>query len=355
MTTDMVTTKRRQVLTLRQNLERSKSEIERALPQHVKADYMMRVVMTSIQNNPKLLDCDPKSVLSCVMQCAQIGLAPDGVLGQAYLIPYEDRRNRITRCNLILGYKGLCELARRSGEVTKLYARVVHEGDQYKFAEGIAPTLEHVPAPKSKQGEPIAYYAVGFFRDASTPPQFVWMWREDVEAHRDKFALAKTGPWRDHFDAMACKTVLIKLCNELPKSRELQKALEIDQQSESRVFDVTPELVATGGALPGPDSDLEDSEAVDHAEPDADPDADPAGDIASTEDDGTTGEPEDNGRLSPDEAIEQFDQAFAVAGSVKGVANALKPLDRMDYLPDSTQEHIRELAAARKKEIRESA
>ena len=72
-------------------LEKMKGQFEMALPKHVTPDRLIRVALTAVQNTPKLLECDRRSLLSAVMTCAQLGLEPDGVLGQAYLVPFRAR------------------------------------------------------------------------------------------------------------------------------------------------------------------------------------------------------------------------------------------------------------------------
>lgn len=103
--------------TIRGLLEKSRKQLEMAIPKHMTVDRLLRVAMTSIQRTPKLLDCTPQSLLACVMTCAQLGLEPDQFLGQAYLVPFKDTEKNITVCTLIPGYRGYIALARRSGEV----------------------------------------------------------------------------------------------------------------------------------------------------------------------------------------------------------------------------------------------
>ena len=77
------------------------AEILAALPRHITPAYFMRVVLTAVQRNPKLAQCTSISFLGAVLQCAQLGLVPDGFLGQAYLIPYENHKRKppCSRCS----------------------------------------------------------------------------------------------------------------------------------------------------------------------------------------------------------------------------------------------------------------
>ena len=81
------------------------------------------IVMTELRKTPKLLECDAASLMGSIGQVAQLGLEVGGLLGHAYLIPYG------RECQLVIGYKGLMELARRSGQIKSIEARAVFEGD----------------------------------------------------------------------------------------------------------------------------------------------------------------------------------------------------------------------------------
>lgn len=113
---------------VRQALQLLKPRLAVALPPHLPADRLLRVVMTVLQNTPVLLECDRASLYRAVMTCAQLGLEPDGVLGQAFLVPHRGR------VQLLPGYRGLITLARNSGEVLSLNAQAVHEKDRFEYA-----------------------------------------------------------------------------------------------------------------------------------------------------------------------------------------------------------------------------
>ena len=365
----------RQIATLRDMFDKSKSQIEAALPRHIRADYMLRVAMTSIQINPDLLKCEPKSVLSCVMQCSQLGLVPDGVMGEAYLVPFRDRKAGVMRCTLIPGYRGLQELARRSGYVTKIFARAVYAHDKFRYEEGISPTLEHVPAT-GERGMTVGYYAVAHFRERETDPQFVYMSREDIEAHRKRFATSNAGPWSTDFDAMAKKTVIRKLCNELPKARELQNlhaALEAEEKSatdvEWTVLDETPVALEDAHGKPQEEAGAsapkngnghkQQTEAVDatpHGEtaedeqPSDEGSATEAATVAASDSPTQEGKPV---RRTEADAFGYFETALGRCGTMTQVNDLLAELNgEYAWLSPGTQDRLREKAAEIKGFIR---
>lgn len=205
-------------------LERSKSQIALALPRHLSADRMLRIAMTSIRRTPKLASCSQTSLLGAVMQSAQLGLEPDGVLGHAYLVPFKDD------VQLIIGYKGLIDLARRSGQLSTIFARVVHAADAFEFAYGLSERLEHIPSRDKDPGEVVAVYAVARLKDGGQ--QFEVMTKREVDEVRKQSRAADDGPWVTHYEAMALKTVLRRLCKMLPASVELARAVSLDERAD---------------------------------------------------------------------------------------------------------------------------
>jgi recombination protein RecT len=209
---------------VRSILERMKPQIAAALPRHITPDRMLRVALTAVNSTPALLKCDQTSLLSAVMQCAQLGLEPGGVLGHAYLLPYGDR------CQLIVGYKGLLDLARRSGQVRTISANNVYSNEKFVRVEGMERNLEHVPLPPSKRGDYVGTYAVAKLRDDSF--HFEWMWAEEVDAIRKRSRASNNGPWVTDTDEMRRKTVVRRLVKYLPISVELSRAAALDEAHE---------------------------------------------------------------------------------------------------------------------------
>jgi recombination protein RecT len=212
-----------------------KQQMALALPSHVTAERLARIALTEVRKNPKLMQCDQVSFMGAIMQCCQLGLEPGGALGHAYLIPFENRAKGITECQFIVGYRGMIDLARRSGQIVSLSARVVHLGDQFRFCYGMDETIEHVPGGES--GPMTHVYAVAKLKDGGQ--QFEVMTRADVEAIRDsshgyKSAVKykKDHPWITNFEEMARKTVTRRLFKWLPVSVELATAVSLDEQAD---------------------------------------------------------------------------------------------------------------------------
>lgn len=226
-----------------------KQQMALALPRHINPDRLARIALTEVRKVPKLAQCDQTSFLGAIMQCAALGLEPGGALGHCYLIPFENRKRNVTEVQFIVGYRGMIDLARRSGQIVSLTARAVHERDEFRYQYGLNEDVHHVPA--SGDRGPIAYvYAVAKLKDGGV--QFEVMSRADVELVRNnsqgyKTALrfAKPGqppntPWHDHFEPMALKTVTRRLFKWLPVSIEIQSAISNDERADAGVAQDNP-------------------------------------------------------------------------------------------------------------------
>lgn len=212
-------------------IQRMREQFALAAPKGVEAAQLVRDSLTMLRQNPRLAECEPMSVLGGLMTMAQLGLRP-GVLGHGWLIPF--RNHGKMQAQLVIGYQGLVELAHRSGRVSSLIARAVHENDTFEIDYGLRDNLSHKPPIKGERGEVIGYYAFVRFGNPDGHA-FFYMTREEVAQHRDRFAMARdrngniVGPWRDHFDAMALKTVVRQLAKWMPKATDLATAMVVDE------------------------------------------------------------------------------------------------------------------------------
>jgi len=211
-------------------IERCRGQIAMALPKHMTPERMMRVCNTAISKTPALLDCEPRSLMGAIIQSSQLGLEPDGVLGHAYLIPFNNRKTGRVECQFIAGYKGLIELSRRSGQISTVYAHAVHANDEFRYTLGLDPTLIHKPT-SGEPGDLIAVYAVCHLRDGGK--QFEVLQRREIDAIRSQSKAGNSGPWVTHYDEMAKKTALRRLCKLLPTSPELARAAALDELAEA--------------------------------------------------------------------------------------------------------------------------
>jgi len=202
-----------------------------SLPAGMSVDRFQRLLLTAANVNPDLLTCNPRSFLAAGVTAAQLGLEPNDPRGLAYLIPFNDRKKgRIV--NFIIGYRGMLDLARRSGMVSSINAFPVFQGDRFEYRLGLDPHLEHVPA-EDGDDDPAKLTHVYAVAKVQGEPQFVVLTRKQIERTRASSQGAKSSysPWNTHYVEMALKTSLRKLCKWLPQTVEMAQAQRLDERS----------------------------------------------------------------------------------------------------------------------------
>lgn len=226
--------------TMKAYITRMKGEIAKALPSVMTPERFTRIVTSAISTTPQLAQTTPQSFLGAMMTAAQLGLEPNTPLGQAYLLPYKNHGK--LECQFQLGYKGLIDLAYRSGQVTIIQAHEVRENDEFSYSFGLEPTLHHVPA-RGDRGNVICYYAM--FRTKDGGFGFEVMSREDVEAHARQYSKSYGNgysPWSTNFDEMAKKTVLKKCLKYAPLKSDFVRAVASDGTIKTEIAEDMAEV-----------------------------------------------------------------------------------------------------------------
>lgn len=244
---------------IRSAIQRMSGEFKDALPKLITPERFTRVALTCINKNPKLLECTQESLLGCLLDCAALGIEPDG--RRAHLIPY----GKV--CTLIIDYKGIAELVRRSGEVATLHCGIVYPSDDFDYAFGTGQFLKHKPSMGSRKEEkPICVYSYVKLKDGQE--DFDVMSIEAVEKVRKRSRAGNNGPWVTDFDEMAKKTIFRRHSKWLPLSPELRDKLEKDDEpltEEERFAAAKPvggSSIEFGEALPPPPDTEEKKQAV---------------------------------------------------------------------------------------------
>lgn len=216
-------------MTMKDWIYKSSGAIARALPSTITPERFTRMAATAVTLNPALGDCSPSSFIGALLQAAALGLEPNTPLGQAYLIPYNrnvkinGQWTKVPEAQFQIGYRGLIELAHRSGEFKSIEAHIVYENDEFDYELGLEPKLRHKPAMKNR-GEMVWVYAV--YKLQSGGYGFEVMSKEDIEKHRDKYSQAKSySPWATNFEAMAKKTVIKQALKYAPLKSDFVKAM----------------------------------------------------------------------------------------------------------------------------------
>ena len=233
--------------TMKDLINKMQGEIAKALPSVMTPERFTRITLSALSNNPQLAECTPSSFLGAMMTAAQLGVEPNTPLGQAYLIPYKNNK-KVTgpdgktqwvtqlECQFQLGYKGMLDLAYRSGEISVIQAHAVHENDTFEIEFGLEARLVHKPKMDGNRGKPVAYYAM--FRTKDGGYGFEVMSVEDVNEHARKFSKSfGNGPWQTNFDEMAKKTVLKKVLKYAPLKSDFVRGISQDETIKTEIAD----------------------------------------------------------------------------------------------------------------------
>ena len=219
--------------TMKDYIKMMEGEIAKALPSVITPDRFTRMVLSAISATPKLAECTPKSFLGAMMNAAQLGLEPNTPLGQAYILPYSNKGTM--EAQFQIGYKGLIDLAYRSGEVELVQAHIVYANDHFECEYGLEPKLTHKPAD-SNRGDPVKVYAV--FKTKSGGYGFEVMSMDDVRTHASKYSKAYNSaysPWKTNFEEMAKKTVLKRVLKYAPLKSDFVREIAQDETIKSNM------------------------------------------------------------------------------------------------------------------------
>jgi recombination protein RecT len=230
-------------------LNRAEGEIAKALPRHLTAERMIRVVMTAVQRNPLLLECTPLSVMGSVITASQLGIEPDGVLGRGYLIPRRNKQKQ-WECHFQIGYLGLIELALRSDRVSWFNAELVFDCDTFKVTYGIDRNLIHEPDLDNplrgewdhKTKDLIGLrgaYAVVRYKDGSSDFEYMPLSRLHKLRGFSQSTESAYSPWNTELgiDDMYRKCPIRKLAKRTPLSPEFHTAVHEDEMAEGFMID----------------------------------------------------------------------------------------------------------------------
>lgn len=211
-------------------LERSWPRIAAVAPKAMNKERMFQLALSAYNQTPELAKCSTASVLGCLMKCTALGMEPSAVdgLGRAYILPFYNKKTGGTEATFILGYKGMIDLARRSGQLTDISARVVHEGDDFEYEYGLDEKLRHIPSTEPIEGRQLTHvYMVAHFKDGGHYIDV--MTRDEVEAVRKRSKAANFGPWKTDYEAMAMKSVIRRAFKFMPVSVEAAGAVNADE------------------------------------------------------------------------------------------------------------------------------
>jgi recombination protein RecT len=202
-----------------------KGQIALALPKHLSSDRMCRLAVTAFSSSQALQSCDAKSIVASIVTASTLGLEI-GVNGQGYLVPYKGK------CQFVPGWKGIQDIANRSGRCTT-WTGAVFEGDDFDYAMGDRPFIKHKPGDGGDDKSLKYVYAVGRVVGSEWPVIDVWSVGK-ARKHRDRYNKVGTKHYSfENFEMYARKIVLLQVLKYMPCSIEMSQALDISNAQES--------------------------------------------------------------------------------------------------------------------------
>ena len=228
-------------------------ELSLALPKHMDAKRVARIMLTDVRKNPSLAACDSQSFFGAMISAAQVGLEIGDLVGQSYLVPFNNKKKNIKECQLIIGYRGMIQLAHRSGQVKNIHADVVWDNDFFDYGRGINHRFEHVPNMRQDGKEITHTYAYAHLMNGGF--EYVVLKKKEVDKIKNA---AKTQEfWNPYYTEMAKKTALRRLFKLLPVSGEIMQVIARDDAAyKGESFEDMPPMI----------SDMGGDDFIDHTE-----------------------------------------------------------------------------------------
>ena len=215
-------------------------EIKKALPEVITPERFTRMALSALNTTPKLQECTQMSFLAALMNAAQLGLEPNTPLGQAYLIPFNNKGTM--ECQFQIGYKGLIDLGYRNPQMQIISAQAVYENDEFEYALGLNPKLEHRPALHDR-GEVRLFY--GLFKLVNGGFGFEVMSKEAIDAYAREYARSfdsSFSPWKTNYESMAKKTVIKQALKYAPIKADFRRAISTDETIKNEIAEDMSEI-----------------------------------------------------------------------------------------------------------------
>lgn len=229
--------------------------------------------ITNVVNNNELLKkADVNSIILAAATAAALDLPINPNLGYAAIIPFKDNKSGSCTATCQIMRSGWVELAQRSGQIVRLANEIVYEGELVSHNRF---TDEYVFDETKRVSDKIIGY-VAYAKLTNGFEKYVYWDVEKCKQHGLRFSQTFKrgyGLWKDDFNSMALKSVLKHLIVKyLPKSLEMQMAIERDQASLSGDID-NPQVnyVDNGGEIPVAEEvkDFQEAEVVEQQPTDA--------------------------------------------------------------------------------------
>ena len=225
-------------------LDANRKLLAGALARDLDLDRFIRRAWIQTQINEDIFELakrNPTTVFRAMLQCAMMGLYPDGINGDAYLVKFGNQ------CVAIRGYKGMMKLfaAHPAAAPMPFVVDTIREKDTWAMKLGANPSFEHEPA-KDDRGKVTHFYAIARFADGSIMPKVMSV--EEVEKYK---TYAKTAKFWDAKEEntrewMRKKAVIRQLMKSLPLAETTRADVEREEALESGSLDADEYLSLNG-------------------------------------------------------------------------------------------------------------
>ncbi len=222
--------------TIQLMMRRMDTQLQHMLPNFIDSRKLLAVLLSACQRQPKLFQCSTRSFIGALLECAMVGLYPDGSLGHAWFVPFKDKRGQL-HAQLIIGYKGYQTLALNTGQVSRIKAVAVHEGDEFSWQEGTDAKIVHRPKEGVIRNANTLTHVYAYAKLIATPddPQFIVLTKPEIDSVMNRSQAGQRGPWGTDYVAMARKTAINRVCNTLQLSPDLSRATTLDDMAASGI------------------------------------------------------------------------------------------------------------------------
>lgn len=253
---------------LKSSLSARRAELAPLLPKGVPFSLWLQRCLFAVNRNPDLLKCTPESLQLAMRESLALSLPIGGAIEKSYILPYNNKKKGKKEAKLVLSYKGLIELVRRSGELASVRCQSVREGDQFEIIDGTEQELRHKPSlDAERDSRQITHVYVVFRMKDGSRVYDVWS-AQAINKHKERYVPGWTNPdspWNTSWEAMAFKTVIRSMITRgmLPVDDSIDIG-ELVENDPEMVGDVVDSAVVM-------DEPAEDDHEVANRLPDADP------------------------------------------------------------------------------------
>jgi len=211
------------------------------------AQQFMVTLVNAVKKTPKLLECDQRTLFGAIMVAAELGLTPNTHMQFAHIIPYyrsfkdqQGKWQKVLEAQFQPGYQGLIEIAYRHPSVSEIESGVIYENEEWSYNRGEREKpFYHKPMIPSKRGEKwIAVYALAWLKDNPRPKVSLLFYEDVLKIKKiSQAANSESSPWnnseKDPLNWMPRKTAIKQLFKELPKTKDTERIINIDNLAET--------------------------------------------------------------------------------------------------------------------------